>query len=75
MEKSNQCYIDYYCIGSEYNCNYCINENNQCKYLLVDPNNNNTYCNSAIARVNRLVLELQKTTGKRVVITNEDIVH
>lgn len=58
----NKCRFDYYCYDSPDNeCCYNYDRPLICKYKI-----SKVICGSKIAQVNRLTLELQRITGKKV---------
>jgi hypothetical protein len=59
---SNQCSLDFVCILQK-RCVHNPDRPKLCKY------NGAGYCTSKIAKVNAMVIELQKLTGKAVKLT------
>lgn len=63
----NKCQFDCYCYDSlDNHCCYNYERPLKCKY-----NIDKVICNSSVAKVNRLVLELQRLTGKKIRFEDE----
>jgi hypothetical protein len=63
--KENWCKINFVCY-EDMDCVYSTDEkNDKCQYFFTHDNEHRTCC-SKVAQVNRMVLELQEMTGKKV---------
>lgn len=69
--KENKCHISYKCVfQEEKDCCYFLQDETEdeyyCRYNKINTFHYKDDCTSKVAQVNRLILDLQSLTGKKV---------